>query len=557
MQIRLLFFTILLGAGFVANAQDSAKPDYGHLSGNFQTASNFFIKDSKLGELPPQYTRQLSSNESFLFLNYKVRGFDFNFRYDYFSNSNLLAPLASYSNHGIGFWSIGKDVGKLNITVGSFYDQIGTGFIFRAFEDRLIGIDYAIQGARLKYTLGDNFWVKAFAGNQKGFYNPGSLEDTRFSFSKQAISGANVEKGFTFGERFNINLGAGAVNRTLDEATMSQVVTEINSFPLERRFLPRFNTYAFTGYAGINLFQKLNLYFEYAYKTQEALRNNFNSDLFGSQGRVIYSSLSYATKGFGINVQGRKIDKFQFRNSPYSQLLNGIITYLPALTRQNTYRLLARYSPFAQELGEDGIQADFTATPAKGTTITGNFSYVQSSEVVPGKTTQLFREAYIDYTEKISKNLKLTLGFQSIYYNQKVYELNTLAPNVQTLTTFGEINYKVNKKQSVRIEWQYLHTEQDQGSFANLLVEYNIAPKLSFALGDMLNTNPVRTPGTPQANISKEQIHYYTVFAAYQEGRTRFVAEYKKQVAGVNCTGGICRVEPAFNGVRVAITTSF
>lgn len=553
---RLLPIFLLLPCFSTVVAQNNA-PDYGHLSGNFQTSSNFFIKDTKLGELPPQYKSQLSSNESFLFLNYKVRGFDFNFRYDYFSNSNLLAPFSAYSNHGIGFWSISKDIDKLNITVGSFYDQIGSGLIFRSFEDRLIGIDYAVQGVRLKYKFSETFSAKAFVGNQKGFYNPTTFEDTRFQFSKQALSGVNFEKSFKISEKININLGTGAVNRTLDDATINQLVTGINNDSLQNRFIPKYNTYAFTGYTSISLFQKLNLSFEYAHKTSEALRNPLSNNIFGSAGNVYSANASFATKGFGLNVQGRKIESFQFRSSPYNLLLNGIITYLPALTRQNTYRLLARYNPFAQEVGEEGIQADFVWTPNKHLSFTGNYSYVQSDAVVPGKTTKLFTEYYIDGVYKVNKDFKIALGFQSVYYNQQIYELNTQAPNVTTYTPFGEFNYKISRKRSLRLEWQYLNTKQDQGSFANVILEYNVAPKLSFAIGDMVNTAPVRTPGTPQELISNEKIHYYTVFTSYTEGTTRFTAEYKKQVAGVNCTGGICRVEPAFNGVRVAVTTTF
>jgi hypothetical protein len=551
--LKQLFATIL----FLLVISPVFAQDYGQLSGNFQTSHNFYIKDEKLGQLPPQYTKQLSSNESFLFLNYKIKGFDFNLRYDYFSNTPLLAPFASYSNHGIGFWSVSKDIKDLNITVGSFYDQIGSGLIFRAFEDRLIGIDYAVQGIRLKYRLPNGVALMAFTGNQKGFFDPTTLEDTRFEYSPQALSGANAEKSFKLSKNFNFNLGAGAVNRTLNDDVMNRIVTEINNKPLEERFIPKFNTYAFTGYTSLNIFRKLNLNFEYAYKTTEALRSPLTSELFGSDGRIYSAGASFATKGFGINVKGRKIESFQFRSSPNNLLLNGIITYLPALTRQNTYRLLARYNPFAQELGEEGIQADFVWTPSKKASFTGNFSYVQSDAVVPNKTTQLFREYYIDGLFKLNKKLKMKLGFQSVFYNQKIYELNSLAPNVETLTPFGEFNYKISRKQSIRFEWQYLQTDGDQGSFVNALVEYNIAPKFSFAIGDMINTDPVRTPGTPQEIISSEQIHYYTVFGSYQQGTTRFTAEYKKQVAGVNCTGGICRVEPAFNGVRVAVTTTF
>ena len=33
--------------------------------------------------------------------------------------------------------------------------------------------------------------------------------------------------------------------------------------------------------------------------------------------------------------------------------------------------------------------------------------------------------------------------------------------------------------------------------------------------------------------------------------------EKEPHVAGVNCTGGICRIEPAFSGVRFTLTTNF
>ena len=32
---------------------------------------------------------------------------------------------------------------------------------------------------------------------------------------------------------------------------------------------------------------------------------------------------------------------------------------------------------------------------------------------------------------------------------------------------------------------------------------------------------------------------------------------YIKQVEGVNCSGGVCRLEPAFSGVRFTLTTNF
>ena len=44
---------------------------------------------------------------------------------------------------------------------------------------------------------------------------------------------------------------------------------------------------------------------------------------------------------------------------------------------------------------------------------------------------------------------------------------------------------------------------------------------------------------------------------AVTQKNTRFTAGYIRQVEGVNCTGGVCRVEPAFSGVRLTLTTNF
>jgi hypothetical protein len=81
-----------------------------------------------------------------------------------------------------------------------------------------------------------------------------------------------------------------------------------------------------------------------------------------------------------------------------------------------------------------------------------------------------------------------------------------------------------------------------------------MSPHYSFAISDMVNVDPYRSEGSP---ISDEILHYYTIFAKYNIHTTSFTLSYIKQVQGVNCTGGICRLEPAFSGVRFTLTTNF
>ena len=38
---------------------------------------------------------------------------------------------------------------EAELTLGSFYEQFGSGFILRAYEERSLGIDNSLQGARL------------------------------------------------------------------------------------------------------------------------------------------------------------------------------------------------------------------------------------------------------------------------------------------------------------------------------------------------------------------------------------------------------------------------
>jgi len=239
MKRYLLAGFIVLGYNILIQAQDK-----GVFSGNFQSNFSVFLEDSLIGateQASPQYGRQISSSEAWLFINYDIKGFHFAARYDLFNNSNLLNPSEDFTGQGLGFWQIKKNIGGLELTAGSFYDQFGSGAVFRAFENRLIGIDYAIEGVRAKYTFDNSFYVKAFTGKQKG------AQSNRFETSPQIIKGINTEKGFSFDDGRVLNIGASAVNRTLDENTMSSLVTEINALPLSERFYPKYNVYAVNG----------------------------------------------------------------------------------------------------------------------------------------------------------------------------------------------------------------------------------------------------------------------------------------------------------------------
>ena len=564
-HFSIVVLLVLLGTCNLALGQ-SKDSDKGQFSGNLLLTYQKYVRDDSIGASTKVYKENTASADAWLFMQYRIKGYSFILRYDAFNNSPLLDPQDAYTNHGVGFWQINKSVDKLDITMGSFYDQFGTGVLFRAYEQRQIGIDYAIQGMRLKYNINDKWAIKGFAGNQKGNIK------NRFGFAKQVISGLNIEGNIDLGKDSKygaLQVGASAVNRTLDRETMDRLVGTINTYDLADRFYPKYNVYGGNAYL---TYTKNNFSWtvEGNVKSKEAIMDD-NTKFYLKSGNVLYTSMSWGKSGWnlgnhtasvGLNVQARHVDHFSFRTAPTENLLNGLVSYLPSMTRQNTYRLLSRYNAPGQAMGEDGIQGEIEFKPRKGTQIFFNGSYVQTLasngklNMATGvmEAEKLFSENYIEVVQKIGKHDKLKLGVQRIVYNQTRYESEPEYVPVKTFTPFGEWLHTMNQGKSLRVEWQYLNTKNDQGSFANLMIEMFVNKNLSIAVADMVNVVPHRYE---RMIIADKVLHYPTFFIGYTEKNTVFTLAFLKQQQGVNCSGGICREEPAFSGVRFTVSSNF
>lgn len=525
------------------DAQDiTSQNDAGALSGNLQTNGNFYIRDSAIGAANiPQYDRQLVGADSWLTLNYNRAGYDIGVRFDLFNNSQLLNPRESYTANGIGRFYLKKRVNDLTIYGGYIYDQIGSGIIFRSYEDRPLGVDNALVGINLDYQLGEFGHIKAFSGRQK----------QQFSFYKSTINGLNIE-GFFSIKNTSFAPGFGIVHRTLDDETVNQVVSALATYTRADSIGAKYNTFAATFYNTLSA-GKWTWYIEAAYKTAEAVFDptaiKINRDGTTSEGKftsrsgsVIYSNLVFATEGFGVTLEAKRTDGFTFRTTPFAVLNRGIVNFLPPMSRQNSYRLTTRYVPATQELGEQALQLDIKYAPKDNVNIDINVS-----NIVNLKNTLLYRELYASCLFK-SEKTDLTIGIQSQTYNQQVYEVKPQVPNVQTITPFVEIRKKLDDKKSLKLEAQYMNTKQDYGSWLYGGAELSIAPRWSFAVSDMWNVVPKKTA---------KALHYPSVSLAFSHESNRITIAYVKQVEGVVCTGGICRLEPAFSGVKVGVTSSF
>ena len=508
----------------------------GNLSGDLMMSMNFFQRDTNIKAAGnPLYDNLLSGGEGWLGLRYSGNGFTGTVRFDGFNNSNLQKPTSALTAAGIGMFSLSKEYKNMTITAGHIYDQIGSGIIFRAYEDRGLLIDNALFGMHLKYKINNNLTAKGFTGQLKKLferYNP-------------VIKGANIEGDLDLGKKAHITPGIGVVNRTMDQASMDYVVATINAMPLADRFAPTYNNLAATFYNTLN-YGDFSWYVEAATKSKEAML--YNTNFKNLAGTVLYSTVGFAKAKWGLNASFKHSENFELRTSPKEILLQGIYNWQPIIAQIRPQRLIARYTPPSQ-FSESGGSISGLLSPNENISI--NASYTKINSLDTGAT--LFREVFAEAEIRSVPNFIFHFGAQYLLYNQFIYQQKTnkeLYPDVNAITPFMEIIYKINNKKSIRSELQYMNTKQDYGSWAFALLEFNIAPKWSFAVSDMYNIKPNKK------QVSKAH-HYPNIFIARSVGPHRFTAQYVKQVDGINCTGGVCRYEPAFSGFKLGIISTF
>lgn len=507
--------------------------NFGYLSGSLMMNANFYNRDTAINAANnPLYDNYLSGGEGWLNLRYYKDGFTATLRVDAFHNSNLYNPIQALNGYGLGAWSLSKEFDNLTITAGYIYDQIGNGILFRAYENRGLLIDNALVGLRLKYKISDNLSVKAFTGQEKFV----------FDTYKPIIKGASIDGSFSIGDKVFLTPGIGALNRTIDQSSMDQIVSTINSQDISTRFIPNYNMYAFTLYNTMNV-GDFSWSVEGSYKTSDAIVAD--GILKAKEGNVLFTTLGWARKGIAVNLTGKRTENFEMRTSPNEVLIRGIMNWQPIVARLRPQRLMARYTPASQDLSELAGGADVLLVPNDDLSITLNYTHLNTLNEV-----KLYREAYFDAEYRGWEKFIVDIGVQYMEYNQELYQVKPLVPLVVAVTPFFEVTYLINDNMSIRTEWEYQNTQQDFGSWIFGLVEFDIAPKWSIAVSDMYNYEP-----GPAALTGSQ--HYYNVFVARTIGPHRFTVSYAKQVEGINCTGGVCRYQPAFSGVQVGLTSSF
>lgn len=549
------------------------------LSGSIQSDMLAPQSDSKTGA---EKTADFLTN-TYVDLKLNHKYFEAGARMEYLEH-----PLPGFENDFEGwgvphFYVKGKlDWGEL--TAGTFYEQFGSGFILRTYEERSLGIDNSLLGGRLLLKPTKGVTVKALSGRQRCYWD----------WNKAWISGADAEVSL---DEWIPSLQQGGTTLTLGASWVNKHEEEDNveTPPVKR---PTPNGYSYTTYrvvqpTNINAWDvraslntgNFSLLAEYAQKGDDPSQAN---GYIYKKGDVAMLSTSYSRKGLSLLLQAKRSENMSFKSERTRLGTSSAINHLPAFTQDQTYALAALY-PYATQLadGEWAYQAELGYNFKRKTKLGGrygmnlkvNYSYVRAidkcftpplgsetanaAEAVPslansnmslagteGYTSKFFKwgpQTYyqdldIQLSRRFTRSFLLNLMYMNQLYNKTVVEGHggTIRSNI----FIADGKYQFSPKTTLRVEAQYLSTKDDEGDWVYGLAELSLVPHWMLTVSDMYN-------------CGETHLHYYQGLVTYNTGAHRLQAGYGRTRAGYNCSGGVCRWIPAQRGFTLSYNYNF
>ena len=171
-----------------------------NLRSSYESYSAYYIDDSKTGDF--NYEDRFRSNN---YLNLKSNigaSWNFELQIESYLPSSLLNYSPDFKNTGISTFNLEYINDKINLKLGNFYEQFGSGMILRSWEDKDLGINNSIRGLNFKYRINDKISLTSLFGQQKkGFkYSKGFIVglDTEFDFSNETNENYTFIAGLSF-----------------------------------------------------------------------------------------------------------------------------------------------------------------------------------------------------------------------------------------------------------------------------------------------------------------------------------------------------------------------
>ena len=525
---RLLTLALSLSLVGTLSAQISLGEKGGVISGSLESNNIVYFNDKALSTPAPE--GNFGSND-YIKVDYTIDRFSAGIQVE-----SYLPALQGYEigNYGDPYkvlipmvYAQWQDK-SYSVTIGNLFDQFGNGLIFRSFEDRQLGFNNTLLGARVTANIGNYVAVKALYGRPRLYTN----------YKSCWTGGADLS--LSLGDMFGMQQGSLFVEGSYTNRIDDQIGT-----PAAENLLNMYSARVNMDLAGVTLRG------EYAAKGIDKSNGNY-------KGQAIYGEIGYANGGFSFTAMGRMLEKMGTKLAFDGNGTGNTLNYLPALTRQYTY-MLANLNPYQVNIdGEIGGQADFYYTYRSSSNryrywnIHANYSTyytLHGTKANNGKRELLWQDINVDVERQWGKKLKTTFLYSFQEWNQHYNSYRTYVSNIFV----ADVQYKFNRKHSLRAEAQYLLSGEYEGDWIAGLVEYNFAPKWSFFVSDMYNHGRTDSNGVYKGTKK----NYYSIGGSFTIQSTRIQLSYGRNRAGFICSGGVCRYSPEYNGINIAITSSF
>lgn len=559
---KVIFFSLFVSVIFAQEEVGETK-DFGRIFGGFESNSQWYLNDK--GRQIDQPEDPIRSN-NYLFINYQYKKWSTGVQIEGYEKNALLNYNPQFEGTDIATYYVSYKSDKFQATIGHFYEQFGSGLLFRAWEDRALGINTALRGARIIYNPIAALNIKIIAGQQRSGFDV--AEGKIYGLDSEL----NVTEWFKW-ETSDLSIGGSYIGRyeRLENS-------DFDIDPLTNTFAGKFNFLHNTFYMSG----------EYNYKSKDGIVN-LQGDLipeFYKSGSAILFNAGYSKSGIGIDMTLRRLENFSFlsereptnygNNITSLNFNDKIINFVPALTKQHHSNLANIYVFQAQnrvdfisgeimKAGETGGQIDFFYDIKEETLLGGKHGTkvainLSSWYNLPGEyrlTPPDFKPNFLgvgkkyfsDYNIEIKKKLTETwrTGFHYVrqYYNKTWIEGGS---EVNTNIVNAEAVYNFTTTRSIRFEAEHMWADADFKNWAGGTVEMNWNDKLSFYVWDIINYGN---------DDSKKRNHYYNVGGAYRFGSTRIALNYGRQRGGLVCVGGVCRIVPQSTGFSLSINTAF
>jgi hypothetical protein len=555
---------MVFGASFLGFSQEV---NTGEIHGDFDLNLQSYQEDELIGATAAD---EVILNNAYLNLNYIKGNFATGLRYE--SYLNALADYdPEFKGNGIPYRYATYSIDGLEVTVGNYYEQLGSGLIFRSYEEKGLGIDNAMDGVRLKYSPTQGTYLKTFIGKSR----------THFAYSDGIFRGAdgeiNVNELLSSESKIKTILGGSFISRYQERSNLIFKIPQ--------------NVSAYAGRLNL-MYGGWNYYGEYAYKINDPANVLSASEMNYASGNAFTQNITFSKRGFGVSAEIHRTDNMTFKSDRDKDGKAYLINYIPTLSKPHAYSLLALYPCATQADGEFGMQFDVFYKMKKGTLLGGKygtklaFNYSRINGLNGGssflndntehnpmlisiKNEELyFHDINLEINKKISKKIKANFVIANQTYNKDFLEGHVPGDYgvLNSTILITDVSYKIKKGHSLRMELQMLNSKQledysahggayengleepAEGDWSMGLLEYTISPHWFFTVQDMYNYGN---------EISEKQLHYLNLTAGFIKGANRFEIGYGKKREGIFCVGGVCKLVPSSNGFNLSISSSF